>query len=167
MKIVMASDHSALDIRAEIKDYIESLGHEVWDLGPFTDESTDYPLYGAAAAKVVAQGEADLGVIFCGTGLGISLAANKMPGIRCCVCSEPYTAKMSRLHNDANMLAMGARVVGSELAKDIVDAFLNHEVEGGRHGRRVNLIKSLDKDPTSLDDRIEKILAKAKDAAKD
>lgn len=161
MKIVVASDHTALDLRNEIKTMLSEQGHEMIDLGPFAEESTDYPLFGAAAARVVADKRADLGIILCGTGLGISLAANKTPGIRCCVCSEPYTARMSRQHNDANMLAMGARVVGSELAKDIVQAFVDHEFEGGRHARRVDQIISLDSDVHALDAELEKIIAQA------
>ncbi len=150
MKIVIASDHTALDLKHELIKEIESLGHGVTDLGPHSAERTDYPLYGAAAANQVADGTYDLGVVICGSGVGIGIAANKVPGIRCCTCSEPYSAMMSRQHNDANMLALGARVVGNELARMIVRLWLETPYEGGRHARRVDQLKQLDQDPLAL-----------------
>lgn len=144
MKIGIGNDHSALELKAEIIEFIESKGHEVIDFGTNTAESCDYPIYGEKVARAVANKEVDCGILICGTGLGISLAANKVKGIRCAVCSEPFTAKMSRAHNDCNMLAFGARVVGAELAKMIVDTWLSTEFEGGRHQRRVDLIMDIE-----------------------
>ena len=115
MKIVIGNDHSAVELKNIIKAHLEEKGYEVMNVG------TDYPVYGEKVGRAVASGEADLGIAICGTGVGISLAANKVKGIRACVCSEPYTAKLSRMHNNSNVLAFGARVVGSELAKMIVD----------------------------------------------
>ena len=120
------------------------LGHEAINLGTDTTQSCDYPLYGEKVGRAVVSGEADLGIAICGTGLGISLAANKVKGVRACVCSEPYTARMSRLHNNANVLCFGARVVGSELAKMITQVWLETEFEGGRHQRRVDQIMEIE-----------------------
>ena len=114
------------------------------DLGTNSTESCDYPVYGEKVGRAVASGEADLGIAICGTGVGISLAANKVKGIRACVCSEPYTAKLSRMHNNSNVLAFGARVVGSELAKMITEAWLDAEFEGGRHERRVQMLMDIE-----------------------
>lgn len=144
MKIAMGNDHSAIELKDIIKEFVESKGHEVLDLGTNSTESCDYPLYGEKVGRAVASGEADLGIAICGTGLGISLAANKVKGIRACVCSEPYTAKLSRLHNDANVLAFGARVVGSEMAKMITETWLDAEFEGGRHQRRVDMMMDIE-----------------------
>ena len=144
IKIVITSDHTGIDLRKAVIAHIEARGFEVQDVGPMSTESTDYPKWGEKAARIVLAGGAQLGIAICGTGFGISLAANKLPGIRCVVCSEPYTAKLSRLHNNANMLAFGARVVGVDLALMIVDEFLNAEFEGGRHARRVNMISELE-----------------------
>lgn len=144
MKIAIGNDHSAIDMKNEIKEFVESLGHEVMDLGTNAPESCDYPVYGEKVGKAVVSGEADLGIAICGTGVGISLAANKVAGIRACVCSEPYTAKLSRLHNNSNVLAFGARVIGPELAKMIVETWLNAEFEGGRHQRRVDMIMDIE-----------------------
>lgn len=121
MKIVLANDHSAVDMKKEILAHLEEKGYQVIDIGTNSPESCDYPVFGERAGKMVASGEADLGILICGTGVGISLAANKVKGVRACVCSEPYSAKLSRMHNDTNILAFGARVVGTELAKMIVD----------------------------------------------
>ncbi len=140
-RIVLSSDHAAIELRRAIVDHIGAQGWEVVDIGPMTPESTHYPAHGRAAAERVASGDCALGIILCGTGQGIMMAANKVPGIRCGVCSDAYSARMTRLHNDANMLSMGARVVGEGLALDIVDAFLNAEFEGGRHGTRVAMIE--------------------------
>jgi ribose 5-phosphate isomerase B len=144
MKIAMGNDHSAVEMKNIIKEHLISRGYEVMDLGTNSEESCDYPVYGEKVGRAVASGEADLGIAICGTGVGISLAANKVKGIRACVCSEPYTAKLSRMHNNSNVLAFGARVVGSELAKMIVDEWLAAEFEGGRHQRRVDLIMAIE-----------------------
>ena len=145
MKIAMGNDHTAIEMKNEIREFVESMGHEVIDLGTNATESCDYPIYGEKVGRAVIAGEADLGIAICGTGVGISLAANKVSGIRACVCSEPYTAKLSRLHNNSNVLCFGARVIGPELAKMIVEAWLNAEFEGGRHQRRVDMIMDIEK----------------------
>ena len=145
MKIVLANDHSAVDMKKEILAHLEEKGYQVIDIGTNSPESCDYPVFGERAGKMVASGEADLGILICGTGGGISLAANKVKGVRACVCSEPYSAKLSRMHNDTNILAFGARVVGTELAKMIVDEWLASEFEGGRHKRRVDMIMEIEK----------------------
>ncbi len=144
IKIVVTSDHTGIDLRRAVAAHLEARGYEVQDVGPTSTESTDYPKWGEKGARVVLAGEARFGIAICGTGFGISLAANKLAGIRCVVCSEPYTAKLSRQHNNANMLAFGARVVGQDLALMIVDTFLDAEFEGGRHARRVNMISELE-----------------------
>ncbi len=143
--IALASDHTALELKAAIKELLDEMGLEYKDFGTYTPESCDYPIFGARAAKAVASGECDRGIVICGTGVGISLAANKIPGIRCVVCSEPYSAKLSRMHNDSNMLAFGARVVGPELAKMITKMWLETAFEGGRHQRRVDMLAALDR----------------------
>ena len=145
MKIVISNDHAAPEMKKVIAAYIkEELGHEVIDVGTNTTESVNYPEYGEKAALMVASGEADLGILICGTGVGISLAANKVKGIRCGVCSDTATARLIRQHNDANMIAFGARIVGDELAKDIVKAFLEAEFMGGRHQTRVDMISEIE-----------------------
>lgn len=141
-RIVLSSDHAALQTRQAIADHIAALGWEVVDIGPTTTESTHYPLHGKAAAERVASGDCALGIILCGTGQGIMMAANKVAGIRCGTCSDTFSARMIRQHNDANMLSLGVRVVGEGLALDIVDAFLNAEFEGGRHATRVDMIEA-------------------------
>ncbi|EAQ11618.1 ribose-5-phosphate isomerase [Maritimibacter alkaliphilus HTCC2654] len=140
-RIVLSSDHAAIELRQTIAKHIEAEGWEAVDIGPTTPESTHYPLHGQAAAQKVASGECALGIILCGTGQGIMMAANKVAGIRCGVCSDTFSARMIRQHNDANILSLGARVVGEGLALDIVDAFLNAEFEGGRHATRVEMIE--------------------------
>ena len=144
MKIAIGNDHTAVDLKNTISDYLKELGYEVINLGTDSRESCDYPIYGEKVGWAVADGEADLGIAICGTGVGISLAANKVKGIRACVCSEPYTAKLSRMHNNSNVLAFGARVVGDELAKMIVKEWLDAEFEGGRHQRRVDMIMEIE-----------------------
>lgn len=139
-RIVLSSDHAAIDLRQAVARHIEAQGWDVVDIGPTTPESTHYPLHGQAAAERVASGDCHLGIILCGTGQGI-MAANKVKGIRCGVCSDTFSARMIRQHNDANILSLGARVVGEVLALDIVDAFLNAEFEGGRHATRVDMIE--------------------------
>lgn len=140
-KIILSSDHAAIDLRQAIAAHVAARGYEVEDIGPITTESTHYPLHGRAAAERVASGGARFGIVVCGTGQGIMMAANKVPGIRCGVCLDTFSARMIRAHNDANMLSLGARVVGEGLALEIVDAFLDAEFEGGRHATRVEMIE--------------------------
>ena len=144
MKIGIGNDHSALEMKKEIIAFLEEKGHEVVDYGTDSAESCDYPVYGEIVARAVAAGEVEQGILICGTGLGISLAANKVKGIRAAVCSEPFTAKMARAYNNCNILAFGARVVGPELAKMIVETWLDTDFEGGRHQRRVDLIMEIE-----------------------
>lgn len=143
-RIVLASDHAAIGLRQAIAAHVSALGWDVLDLGPDTPESVPYPQQGEAAARKVASGECRFGIILCGTGQGIMMAANKVKGVRCGVCSDTFSARMIRQHNDANMLSIGARVVGEGLALDLVDAFLTAEFEGGRHAPRVDMIKALE-----------------------
>ncbi len=140
-RIVLSSDHAAIDLRQAIAAHITVKGWEAVDIGPTTKESTHYPIHGKAAAEMVAAGDCDLGIIVCGTGQGIMMAANKVAGIRCGVCSDTFSAEMIRAHNNANMLALGARVLGEGLALEVVDAFLEAEFEGGRHATRVDMIE--------------------------
>jgi ribose 5-phosphate isomerase B len=140
-RIVLSSDHAAIALRQAIAVHLEVRGWEVVDIGPTTPESTDYPKHGQAAAQLVASGACRFGIIMCGTGQGIMMAANKVKGVRCGVCSDTFSARMIRQHNDANMLSLGARVVGEGLALDLVDAFLTAEFEGGRHQVRVEMIE--------------------------
>ena len=140
MKIAIASDHGGYDYKQELIPYIESLGHQVLDLGCHGPASVDYPDYGIPCAQAVARGEADRGVVICGTGIGISISANKVPGIRCALCTDPVMARLTREHNDANMLAMGGHIIGIELAKGIVQVFLSTEFSGGRHKTRIDKI---------------------------
>ena len=143
-KIAWGNDHSAIEMKKELIPYLEAKGYEVINLGTDTRDSVDYPVYGEKVARAVRNHEADVGIAVCGTGLGISLACNKVKGIRACVCSEPYTAKYSRLHNNGNVLCFGARDIGPDLAKMIVDPFLETEFEGGRHARRVDMITEIE-----------------------
>ena len=143
-RIALSSDHAAIDLRQSIANHIAMQGYDVVDIGPTTPESTHYPKHGEAAARLVASGDCALGIILCGTGQGIMMAANKVKGIRCGVCSDTFSARMIRQHNDANMLSIGARVVGEGLALEIVDAFLAAEFEGGRHGTRVDMITAIE-----------------------
>ncbi|WP_040677371.1 ribose 5-phosphate isomerase B [Nitratireductor pacificus] len=143
-RIVLSSDHAAIGLRQAIAGHVAGLGWEVVDIGPETPESTHYPEHGAAAARRVASGDCRFGIVLCGTGQGIMMAANKVKGIRCGVCGDAFSARMIRQHNDANMLSIGARVVGEGLALDIVDAFLTARFEGGRHAQRVEMIEALE-----------------------
>lgn len=143
-RIVVSSDHADIELRKTIAAHVAAKGWDVIDIGPMTSESTHYPIHGEAAAQKVASGECQLGIIVCGTGQGIMMAANKVKGIRCGVCSDTFSARMIRQHNDANMLSLGARVIGEGLALDIVDAFLTAKFEGGRHGTRVDMIKAIE-----------------------
>lgn len=144
-RIVLSSDHAAIGLRQAVAAHIAAQGWEAVDIGPKIPESTHYPEHGVAAARLVASGDCRFGIILCGTGQGIMMAANKVKGVRCGVCSDTFSARMIRQHNDANMLSMGARVVGEGLALDIVDAFLGAEFEGGRHAPRVDMIRALEK----------------------
>ncbi len=143
-RVVLSSDHTAIALRQAIAAHIAAHGWEAVDIGPTTPESTPYPRHGAAAARLVASGDCRFGVILCGTGQGVMMAANKVKGVRCGACSDTYSARMIRQHNDANMIALGARVVAEGLALNIVDAFLAAEFEGGRHAPRVAMIRALE-----------------------
>ena len=142
--IALASDHAALDMKKDIMCLLDELNLTYKDFGTYDTASCDYPVFSARAARAVASGECDRGIIICGTGVGISLAANKVKGIRCVVCSEPYSAQLSRMHNDTNMLALGARVIGSEMARMITRIWLETPFEGGRHQRRVDMIMAIE-----------------------
>ena len=145
MKVEIGNDHAAVVLKNEIMEYVQSLGHEVVNFGTDTNESCQYPEYGEKVANAVAAGEFDCGILICGTGVGISIAANKVNGIRAAVCSEPTTARLVKEHNNANIIAFGERIVGVELAKDIVKAYLSAEFLGGRHGIRVDMISDIEK----------------------
>ncbi len=142
--IALGCDHGGYALMQKVKEHLTAQGIEFHDFGTYSQESCDYPVYAEAAAKAVAGGECSLGILICGTGIGISIAANKIPGIRAALCSDCFSAEMTRRHNDANMLAMGARVLGEGLALKIVDTFLSSEFEGGRHQRRVDMITALE-----------------------
>ena len=144
MKLAIGIDHVAVEMKKEIKAYLEAKGIEMVDVGTNSTERFNYPISGYKVAQMVAAGEVDGGVLICGTGVGISLAANKVKGIRACVCSEPYSAKLSKQHNNTNIIAFGARVIGVETAKMIVDEWLNAEYEGGRHQVRVDMIAEIE-----------------------
>ena len=145
MRVVLGSDHGGYELKEAVRAHLEKQGIEVQDLGTHSSDSVDYPEYGFAVGNAILKGQADLGIAVCGTGLGISIAANKVPGIRAVVCTETFSARMAREHNNANVLAMGGRVVGVGLALDIVDIFLKTEFAGGRHARRINLITDFEK----------------------
>jgi len=142
MRIAIASDHAALEMKAALVDWLQEAGHEVADLGPATADSVDYPDYGYKLAEEVASGRAERGVALCGSGIGISIAVNRHPACRCALVSEGLSARLAREHNDANVIAMGARLVGIEIAKDCLDVFLNTEFGGDRHQRRVDKLSA-------------------------
>ena len=144
MKLAIGNDHVAVEMKQEIKKHLEERGVEVIDVGTDKTDRFNYPVSGYKVAKLVAAGQVDGGVLICGTGVGISLAANKVRGIRACVCSEPYSAKLSKQHNNTNIIAFGARVVGVELAKMIVDEWMDATYEGGRHAVRVDMIREIE-----------------------
>ncbi len=146
MKIAIASDHGAYALKEHLRAYLTAQGHELSDCGTYSAESCDYPDFGAAAARMVADHVCERGIVLCATGIGISITANKIRGIRCALCHDPFSAEMTRRHNDANMLAMGAGIVGPNLAERIVDVFLSTGFEGGRHQRRVDKIMALERD---------------------
>lgn len=145
MKISLGCDHGGYELKEIIKKHLENKGIEVLDVGTDSLDSVDYPDYGEKAALLVANKEADKGIVVCTTGIGISIAANKVDGIRCALCTDSFMAKMTRLHNDANMLALGAGIVGKNLALDIVETWLDTEFEGGRHTKRVEKIMNIGK----------------------
>ena len=144
MKLAIGNDHVAVEMKKEIKKYLEDKGIEVIDVGTNSTESFNYPISGYKVGKMVASGEVDGGVLICGTGVGISLAANKVKGVRACVCSEPYSARLSKQHNNSNIIAFGARVIGVEMAKMIVDEWVNAKYEGGRHQVRVDMLAEIE-----------------------
>lgn len=141
-RIAIASDHAAVEMKAALVAHLQDLGHEVVDLGPGGIDSVDYPDYGYKLAKAVASGEVDRGIALCGSGIGISIAVNRHPGCRCALVSEPLSARLAREHNDANVLAMGARLIGLEMAKCCIDVFLAAAYGSGRHQRRVEKLSS-------------------------
>ena len=140
MKLAIASDHGGYELKENVKRYLESRDIHVIDLGTDSEESVDYPVFGKACAEAVASGEADRGIVCCGTGIGISIAANKIKGIRCALCTDVHMAKLSRQHNNANVLAMGGRTTDTETALAITEAWLDTEFEGGRHQRRIDML---------------------------
>ena len=142
--IAIASDHGGYALKEHIKTYLAAKGIECQDFGTHSTESCDYPVFGRAAAEALASGQCEKGIVICTTGIGISITANKVKGIRCALCGDPLSAELTRRHNNANMLAMGAGIVGPNLAERIVDTFLTAQFEGGRHERRVNLISAME-----------------------
>ena len=140
-KIALGCDHGGYALKETLKAHLLERGYQVLDCGCHSSESCDYPLFARQAAQAVADGTCRFGVVVCTTGIGVSMVANKVPGVRCALCHEPYSAQMTRRHNDANMLALGAGVTGPNLAIDILDAFLRYDFEGGRHQRRVDMIE--------------------------
>ena len=141
MKIAAASDHGGFALKEEVKKHLMERGIEVLDLGTHSEESVDYPVYGKACGEAVASGKADLGIVVCGTGIGISIAANKVKGIRCGLCTSVEMARLTKQHNNANILALGGRTTETGLAMEIVDTWLDTEFEGGRHERRINKLE--------------------------
>ena len=145
MKIVIASDHGGYELKQHIMPYLEQLGHEYFDAGCYSTESMDYPDVAFPAAEAVARGEYDRGILICGTGIGVSICANKVPGVRCALCGDVVSAELTRMHNDSNMLAMGGRIIGVETAKAIVKIWLETDFAGGRHERRIGKIKDYER----------------------
>lgn len=149
MRIAIGNDHGAVELKEHIAAHLRKQGYEVVNFGTDSTDSCDYPVYAAKVAKAVVSGECDRGILICGTGIGISIAANKIQGVRCALCSEPCSARLTREHNDANILAMGARIIGPTLAESIVDAFLTTPFSGDeRHQRRIDLVTRLEQDQT-------------------
>ena len=142
--IAIACDHGAYALKEKLKKHLEAKGLEYKDFGTYSTDSCDYPIYAEAASRAVAKGECEKGIIICGTGIGVSMCANKVKGVRAALCGDCYSAEFTRHHNDANVLCMGARVTGSGLATKIVDTFLSTEFEGGRHARRVAMIHDIE-----------------------
>ena len=148
LKIVLASDHVGYPMKKELEAYIKILGHDTEDVGTHSEARAEYPIYGRLAAEKLANGDFDRAVLVCGTGFGISLAANSIHGVRCVNCTDAYTAYMSRLHNNANAMALGARVIAPDAAKMLLETWLNTEFEGGRHAERVDMLLEMDECPT-------------------
>lgn len=144
MRVVMGADHGGYELKEAIRNHLEAQGFKVQDMGTYSADSVDYPKYGFLVGEAINKGEADLGIVVCGTGQGIAMAANKIPGIRAAVCTETFSARMAREHNNANVLSLGGRVIGVGLALDIVDIFLKTEFSGGRHARRIDLISKIE-----------------------
>ncbi len=145
MKIAIGNDHVGVELKNHLKAWLEQQGHEVVNFGTDETSSTSYPIYAERVANAVVSGECDRGVLICGTGIGISISANKVRGVRCALCSETVSAALSRQHNDANIVAMGARMIGPVMAEEIVRTFLTTGFEGGRHSNRVEMIMKLDR----------------------
>ncbi|MSR94031.1 ribose 5-phosphate isomerase B [Clostridiaceae bacterium 68-1-5] len=145
-KIGIGNDHAGVELKREITQHLQDQGYEVWNYGTDTEESCSYSDYGKKVAKAVVSGEVEKGILICGTGIGISLAANKVKGIRAAVCSEPCSARLSKQHNNTNILAFGARIIGPEMAKMIVDEWLAAEFQGGRHQERVDLLMAIEEE---------------------
>lgn len=146
MKIAIACDHGGFRLKNVLIENMKAQGVEVVDFGTYSEESCDYPDYASKAAKAVANGECDRGVVVCGTGIGVSITANKVKGIRCALCHDVFSAKATRAHNDANMIAMGQRVIGEGLAVEILNAWLHTEFEGGRHIKRIEKMMALERE---------------------
>jgi ribose 5-phosphate isomerase B len=144
MRIVIASDHAGFELKEHVKSQLQNAGHDVVDVGPASDESTDYPRYARPAAQLVAEGDAERGVLVCGSGVGVSIVANKVPGVRAVNAHDPEEVTLARAHNDVNVVTLSGRRIDSETADEIVQAFLDGEFEGGRHSRRVELIEGQD-----------------------
>lgn len=146
MKIALGSDHAGFHLKEKIKEFLVSKGHHVIDVGTTSNEPTDYPIYAREVAMLVKSGEAKQGILICGTGIGMCITANKFKGIYAALCTDEYMARVSKLHNNANVLCLGGRVLGDELALSIVDAWLSYNFEGGRHEKRVKIIEDIEKD---------------------
>ncbi len=144
MRVYLGSDHAGYELKEQVRDVLRDLDHDVVDIGPYTDESVDYPDYAERVARAVAAGEAPFGVLICGTGLGMAIAANKVPGVRAVQASDPEMARMARLHNNANVLTLPGRYIGKEQAAEVLSAFLSTPFEGGRHQRRVDKIGQIE-----------------------
>ncbi|MCC6346407.1 MAG: ribose 5-phosphate isomerase B [Nitrospirales bacterium] len=140
MRIALGSDHAGLEMKKEVLSLLQEMGHEQADYGTDTPQSVDYPDFGEKVSHAVASGEADRGILICGTGIGMSIVANKIPGVRAALCNELFSARMSRLHNDANVLVLGGRIIGKDLAKEIVRTWMTTPFEGGRHCNRLKKI---------------------------
>ena len=144
MRIFLGSDHAGFELKEQVRDVLQSIGHDVVDIGPYTDEPVDYPDYAERVGRAVASGEALFGVLICGTGLGMAIAANKVPGVRAVQASDPEMARLARLHNNANVLTLPGRFIGKEQAAEVLSAFLSTEFEGGRHQRRLDKIGEIE-----------------------
>ncbi|MDY0339820.1 MAG: ribose 5-phosphate isomerase B [Coriobacteriia bacterium] len=144
MRIFLGSDHAGFELKEQVRDVLQSIGHDVVDIGPYTDESVDYPDYAERVGRAVASGEAPFGVLICGTGLGMAIAANKVPGVRAVQASEPEMARMARLHNNANILTLPGRFIDKEQAAEVLSVFLSTPFEGGRHQRRLDKISEIE-----------------------